>query len=548
MAARARYPRIRIADPEPVLRHGAETSEVVVRGTRQQTREGDRDVEPRPHVLRPLVALVVARPLAGEFVGIGAVEPRGFRRSVELHEELVLRGLAQDLLLDADHLLIVAVHEVDHHAPHAPPFEEVERLVDPRIERLPVDPQVDAHPLRSGVVADGLHVERLHGARYVGRRRGELEAHVPVRVPRLLGIAVDRVVFDPAAGGEVDVVLVGHEVAARKEGRVGHRAAVPPRKGGLAGPDPRGVGHGARIVQTREDVRCDERAGIRSDHRHAPRRAVRQLGPHLLSLLPRQRRELAPQGPLLAHQVHARIIPHGGFGESHADASVVPEQGGHLDELALVERTARPLRIEPFVRGGVGVQIHRQHFGVAGRVERGQLVVHDIGFPSLLLGKLVAESRAVVEHAHHEVDPAMRRLAFEKRDPRLVVGILHMRALAGEEVVALHAAAADDAARAEAAAEGPAVELEAQTGPLDKRHSSVRDVVSRKVLPGQTHRHADAAAGRLHGRGFLSVHRPAHRKNGRTQCNEFFHRMSLFIKIRSEAIHASKSACDGWPL
>ena len=52
----------------------------------------------------------------------------------------MLGRLRQELFLDADHLLIVSIHEIDHHTGDSPFLELGESLVYLRVQRLPVGP------------------------------------------------------------------------------------------------------------------------------------------------------------------------------------------------------------------------------------------------------------------------------------------------------------------------------------------------------------------------------------------------------------------------
>ena len=53
---------------------------------------------------------------------------------------MMLGRLRQELFLDADHLLIVSIHEIDHHTGDSPFLELGESLVYLRVQRLPVGP------------------------------------------------------------------------------------------------------------------------------------------------------------------------------------------------------------------------------------------------------------------------------------------------------------------------------------------------------------------------------------------------------------------------
>ena len=53
---------------------------------------------------------------------------------------MMLGRLRQELFLDADHLLIVSIHEIDHHAGDSPFLELGESLVYLRVQRFPAGP------------------------------------------------------------------------------------------------------------------------------------------------------------------------------------------------------------------------------------------------------------------------------------------------------------------------------------------------------------------------------------------------------------------------
>ena len=121
--------------------------------------------------------------------------------------------------------------------------------------------------------------------------------------------------------------------------------------------------------------------------------------------------------------------------------------------------------------------------------------MHHIGVPALLLGKDIAESRAVVERAYHEINPAMGCSLFQQRDHGFGVRLLDMRGFARNEVVTLHAAATLDASGAEPAAEFAAVEDEAHAASVDELCAAVEYVVFRQRFPVHADRHANQPVG-----------------------------------------------------
>ena len=83
-------------------------------------RERQRHLVLRRHAVAPLVVLVAQHAFARDLVGKRAIEPRRFECAVKVHQQLVLGGRAGDLFVPLDHLLVVAVHEIDLHAGDAP--------------------------------------------------------------------------------------------------------------------------------------------------------------------------------------------------------------------------------------------------------------------------------------------------------------------------------------------------------------------------------------------------------------------------------------------
>ena len=214
-----------------------------------------------------------------------------------------------------------------------------------------------------------------------------------------------------------------------------------------------------------------------------------------VALLSRQGRKFAAQRSFFFGEIETRIIADGGFGDGHHRPVGVGEQRRHLHQLAFVEVFVVGLRVESLVRSGVRREIHRQRFGISCRIERRQFVVHHIGVPALLLGKDIAESRAVVERAYHEINPAMGCSLFQQRDHGFGVRLLDMRGFARNEVVTLHAAATLDASGAEPAAEFAAVEDEAHAASVDELCAAVEYVVFRQRFPVHADRHANQPVG-----------------------------------------------------
>ena len=212
----------------------------------------------------PLALLEAEHPLAGHHVRPRAVQPGGLVGAVEVHEQVPRGRLARDPLVEVDHPLVLALHEVDLDALHAPARELVERRLHLLVQRLPHDPQDQPDVAL-------LRVRRQRGHVDLGRDRHQVAQLVPALVQDDVRDAVLR--------GEVDVVLVGLGVDARPERHAVDVVRVPPVPGHLARPDPRGVGELALRGQAKHDVGVEQRLVALGDHQHAPRELARAPRP-----------------------------------------------------------------------------------------------------------------------------------------------------------------------------------------------------------------------------------------------------------------------------
>jgi hypothetical protein len=90
--------------------------------------------------------------------------------AVQVDHQMVLAGLGQQAVVEVDHLLVVAVHEVDLDPLQAPLFIERQGLVHLGVHRLPVGPDPQPDLALGGVGDQARHVDLGDGLGEVGAR------------------------------------------------------------------------------------------------------------------------------------------------------------------------------------------------------------------------------------------------------------------------------------------------------------------------------------------------------------------------------------------
>ena len=190
---------------------------------------------------------------------------------MELYEQSVIGGFAENILLNGNHLLIIPVHEIHHHAFHAPFVEFCEYLIDVLVQCRPVQPNVDVNAARPGIFAYRLEVQKRNRSGKVRVRPGEAESGAVIIVPRHVGVAIDGMIFKTVVSREIYVVLVCQEVVAGLECRVGDFRVVPPWKCRFPGLKPRGVLYPARLAQACQHGAFHQSFDSVADHEHPPR-------------------------------------------------------------------------------------------------------------------------------------------------------------------------------------------------------------------------------------------------------------------------------------
>ncbi len=218
-------------------RDGVEPALVRVHRAGQHAGERDRHLVRRraAGVVVELVVFGAAHRFARQHVGPGAAFAGRFRSAVQHDRQVMVGRLARDFVGERDHVLVVAVHEIDHHAGHAPFFPLGERRINLRAQRHPVAPDPQTHAAPAGTGQDFVHVDFGASARQIlGGAVGLDRAGVPC----LILEAIERVEEDAVIGIEIDIGVHRGGVQARREGLPRPDIVVPPRKAGLARRDP----------------------------------------------------------------------------------------------------------------------------------------------------------------------------------------------------------------------------------------------------------------------------------------------------------------------
>ena len=154
--------------------------------------------------------------------------------------KLVASGGTKTLFLPLNHLLVVAVHEVDHQPLDPPSLILRKGFFQLFAERLPVHPETHSNAFLLGVIEDSRQVDvwsRREDVR-IGVRR-IVETRIALHKPRPVPLHADhRVVRDVVPRTEVDVSLVNGEIGIGRRRRTVLYRAVPPMERRLAGLEP----------------------------------------------------------------------------------------------------------------------------------------------------------------------------------------------------------------------------------------------------------------------------------------------------------------------
>ena len=163
-----------------------------------------------------------------EHIGVGTVEARGLVRAVEVDEEVVTGGGFSHAVVEVDDHLVVAVHEVDLEAFHAHVGIVLADMFHVLVDGGIAHPKHDAHIALGAIVHQFLDVDFGHHLEKVS---------LFVDGPAF----VQNDIFDAVLRGEVDVVLIGIVVDARREVDAIDVPGVPPVPSHLARLDPRDI-------------------------------------------------------------------------------------------------------------------------------------------------------------------------------------------------------------------------------------------------------------------------------------------------------------------
>ena len=330
MGARALAHGVVPADREVGLRGVARRTGRVVHRSGDHAREGERAVVHGRDVGRALVVLHAVDPFKGQHVGVFALQSGRLEGAVEVDEQPAVERRAGDLLVEAHHLLVGALHEVDLDALDAPVAVGVEDPLEVPFHGVPQRPEHHADPLLAAV-ADQLRKVHLR-TRFADVER----AHGPP--------LVEQDVFDAVAGGEVDVVFVGLRVDSGAEIDAVEVERVPPLPRNLARPHPRGVALDRWRGQHPGEVVLEQRAVVGVDRHQPPREGARPLRagdiggrPHELfvavralleAALQHDGREGGARNAPFGSQEHAGVVLQVGFGDNHARAAGRGEPDG----------------------------------------------------------------------------------------------------------------------------------------------------------------------------------------------------------------------------
>src|ERR1051326_6005169 len=106
---------------------------MIVRWTGKRTRKDNIEIMIRSDPFIPFVHLVIKCALPGKFVWPCPAFPGWFVSSMELYVQMMLRSFLYYLGLDIRHLLVIAIHKINHHSRNTPFFKNSKRRVELRI-------------------------------------------------------------------------------------------------------------------------------------------------------------------------------------------------------------------------------------------------------------------------------------------------------------------------------------------------------------------------------------------------------------------------------
>ena len=274
MATCAHYMRIYILYLELRARQCPESSQVIVRCSRQHPGEGYRNVMVRIHQRVPFAYFIVECPLPCEFIRISPYQSGRLARPMELYEQSVFCRTFQYLFLDAYHFLVITVHKVHHESFYPPFLIERKSFFEFVVQRSPVYPQMYTNSLVPRIFHNSWHVQTWYRSCDVCIGSCPPEIEVVIVIPRSLCISVDSMCIQAIACSKINVVLIGVKIIPGRECTVRYNIPVPPCERGPTRLNPGSIFDPTRLVQTREYICLEQSSHSVYNGYNAPRGTV----------------------------------------------------------------------------------------------------------------------------------------------------------------------------------------------------------------------------------------------------------------------------------
>ena len=210
------------------------------------------------HLFEPVHTLVVYH------VGVCARQAGGLVCAVEVDQQAVSCCRARNIVAEAHHAAVVAVHEVDLESLDAHLREVAAYPLDVAVERPVTRPEYDAHAALRGVVDEHSEIYFWH---YLPEIGSTLDA------PTL----VEDYILDARPCCEVYIIFICIVVDSRAEVDAVDAPCVPPVPSHLARFDPRYIVQTTLRGQTPHDVAVGQLTILVGYGHHAPREGARTL-------------------------------------------------------------------------------------------------------------------------------------------------------------------------------------------------------------------------------------------------------------------------------
>ncbi len=319
-------------------------------------------------LVAPAVLLDLDQALPRQHVGIRPAQARRLVGAVEVDHHVPLGGLPRDPIAKIDHLLIVAVHEVDLDAPDAPLGKAIERRFALAVQRRPDHPQHHAHVLLLRIGADRLHIQ-------VGV---DLEQVGPIGPA-----VVEEEILEAEFRREVDEILRRSRIDAGFEIHAVDVPPAPPVERHHPRLDPRDVVEGQRRREQIDQLIGNQVTVAASDRNDAPRIGSRATGPgdvvgvpgdaavHVGAAFIRFLKRIAgkgrlQRGPARAAQPHARIVPQVRLGDENPGPARWRYEQRQTAQILGLQLTDRLLAVGLLVGGAEALFLladHRRRIG-----------------------------------------------------------------------------------------------------------------------------------------------------------------------------------------